>query len=642
MDLYRQNLLTLTTLDPELAAAVDRTAPAPHVTVAPSRSGAPSAEYALADGSKVTLHSRYDPLDEADGFARAADTDKVTTYIVLGFGLGHHVKALLGAMRKGSRIIVIEHDMGLFRAAMGAVDLREVFLSRRVSIFVGKSTPELFTALNPHVVRIFLDAVYLVHRPSAQAAPDYYRAVHEALTDYIDYGMQNVITTVSIDLMSKTNTLMNLPWYASSPGIARFRDAFKGRPAVIVSAGPSLHRNIDILPRAAGKAVVIAVSTVFKPLLRRGIKPDFAVILDYHPISKKYFEDADGDEDVILVADPKASWEAVEAHAGPKAVVHNDALHRTIGSPDFHKGLLPAGTTVAHSAFFFAEYMGADPIIFVGQDLAHPDGVTHVPGTAVHDIWAVEANRFSSIEMKEWETILRMQKNLRRITDVHGNEIYTDGQMFSYLQQFEVNFYNSAATVIDATEGGAAKKYTTPMTLADALDKYAATPLGDFPDASHLEEADRTDAGGRADIDRALAGWLSRMGEVHAFYERTLAILEEIEKYWPDQERIAPLLAEVDGIRSEVEGYTDVNSLVRESAQAAELLKIKADRAIASKRLEGLEEQKARLERDVNYVSGLRDAVEGLEGSFERALERFRTFDFSGRVESPDRQGAAL
>ena len=78
--------------------------------------------------------------------------------------------------------------------------------------------------------------------------------------------------------------------------------------------------------------------TIFKPLLKRGIKPDFAVILDYHPISAKYFEDAPGDEDVVLVADPKAAFEAVDAHRGPKAVIHNDALHRIIGEPAFQQG----------------------------------------------------------------------------------------------------------------------------------------------------------------------------------------------------------------------------------------------------------------------------------------------------------------
>ena len=632
MDVYQGNLLTLTAIDPALAAEVSKVRPAEHVRVFPSKSGTPTAEIRTENGGTILLHSRYDPADEARAFAGGADTGKVTYYVILGFGLGHHIKALLAAARKESRIVVIERDIALFRAALEALDLREVFASRRVTPVVGKAVPDIFRALNPHVVGMFLDTVYLVHKPSVESAPEYYTEVHKGLSDYVTYGMQNVITTVSVAFLSKMNCLMNLPYYAFSPGVARYKGSYTGYPAIVVSAGPSLHRNIDVLGQAQGRAVIIAVSTIMKPLLRRGIKPDFAVVLDYHPISKKYFESADGDEDVVLVVDPKASYDAVQAHRGPKAVMHNDALHAIIGSPAFHKGSMPAGTTVAHSALYFAQHIGADPIIFVGQDLAHPDGITHFPGTAVHDIWAVEANRFSSIEMREWESILRMRNNLRRIKDVHGNDVYTDGQMFSYLQQFEMNFYSSKAGIIDATEGGAAKRYTAVMTLAEALSRHAGRPLPARPEMPPPDKPDTAGANGRTEIESALGQRLEWIAQVRGFYDKTLSILKEIEKLWPDQKKLGPLLAEIEGIREEVKSYTEVNSLVRDIAQLYELRKIQADRKILSDRLDGLEKQKAQLDRDLDYVGGLRDSVDELEKIFRQALERFRSFDFDGRI----------
>lgn len=632
MNRYRGNVLTLAALDGKLAADVEIAAVAEHVVPLAAKSGAATAQIVRGDGRRITLHSRYDPVKGAEAFAAAADTEKITTYIVLGFGLGYHIKALLAASRKESQIIVIEKDLSVFRAAMEAVDLREVFASQRVFPIVGKAMPDIFAALNPHVVKIFLDTTYLVHRPSVETDPDYYNEVHRSLGDYITYGMQNVVTTVSVDFLSKMNTLMNLPWYAASPGVGRWRGAYEGHPAIVVSAGPSLHRNVEVLARAQGKAVIIAVSTVFKPLLRRGIKPDFAVVLDYHPISRKYFDDAAGDRDVVLVVDPKASWEAVEAHRGPKAVIGNHALDNIIGGPSFEKGVLPAGTTVAHSAFYFAQYIGAEPIIFVGQDLAHPDGVTHFPGTAVHDLWAVESNRFESIERREWETLLRMRNALRKIKDIHGNDIYTDGQMFSYLQQFEMNFYNSKATIIDATEGGAAKKYTTVMTLEEALGAYTTRPLPEMAGAVAPETPDIADEAGLDKIENVLKERLSAISKVRDFYERTLSTLREVEELWPDQEAMRPLFVRVEGIRVEVKRYREVGKLVKEIAQGLELLKVRADRKILSDRLEGIEEQKARLDRDIEYIGGLRHAVDALEGLFTQALERFEAFDFDRRI----------
>lgn len=630
MEPYQSNLLTLLSLDSALGALAAQSEPGERIRVFESKSGAATAEVTREDGAEILVHSRYDPADEAAAFARSAPLDKITTYIVLGFGLGYHIKALLAEARRESQIIVIEKDPALFRAALDSVDLRELFASRRVFPIVGKDIPEVFKALNPHVVKIFLDATYLVHRPSAQAAPEYYSEIHKAFGEFVTYGMQNVITTVSVDFLSKKNCLMNLPYYASSGGITRYQNAFAGHPAIIVSAGPSLHRNVEMLRRAQGKAVIIAVSTVFKPLLKLGIKPDFAVVLDYHPISKKYFEDAPGDRDVVLVVDPKASYEAVEAHRGPKTVIHNDALHEIIGSPAFHKGAIPAGTTVAHSAFYFAEYIGADPIIFTGQDLAHPDGITHFPGTAVHDIWAPELNRFQSIEMREWDAILRMRNSLRKVPDIHGNDIYTDGQMFSYLKQFEMNFHNSRAHIVDATEGGAAKKYTTVMTLAEALSRYAQDKLPEMPGES---STDRCADDGRGEITEALEARVTGMSEIRDFYDRTLAILNEINEIWPDQEKMAPLLAEINEIRREVLTHKEENKLVRDIAQAVELRKVQHDRKMRSDRLEGLDMQKAQLERDLEYVAGLRDAVDELEKMFRDALERFRGFDFEGRIE---------
>src|SRR6185437_11105271 len=53
---------------------------------------------------------------------------------------------------------------------------------------------------------------------------------------------------------------------------------------------------------------------------------------------------------------------------------------------------------------------------------------------------------------------------LRRIPDCQGKPMYTEERLFTYLQQFERDFARSKARIIDATEGGAAKRGTTVMT----------------------------------------------------------------------------------------------------------------------------------------------------------------------------------
>ena len=51
-------------------------------------------------------------------------------------------------------------------------------------------------------------------------------------------------------------------------------------PAIVVSAGPSLNKNLMDLKKAVGKACIIATDTAMKPLLNAGIMPNLFVIID--------------------------------------------------------------------------------------------------------------------------------------------------------------------------------------------------------------------------------------------------------------------------------------------------------------------------------------------------------------------------
>src|SRR5262249_36201882 len=128
--------------------------------------------------------------------------------------------------------------------------------------------------------------------------------------------------------------------------------------------------------------------------------------------------------------------------------------------------------TVAHLAFYLAEYLGCDPIIFVGQDLGFSDGLAYTPGTSYEDVWRPELGRFCTVEMKQWEHIARERPILRRIPDYQGRAMYTEERLFSYLQQFERDFSVSRSRIIDASEGGALKRGARPMGLSEAIAEF--------------------------------------------------------------------------------------------------------------------------------------------------------------------------
>jgi len=71
----------------------------------------------------------------------------------------------------------------------------------------------------------------------------------------------------------------------NSPNVGIFFDKFKDVPIIIVSTGPSLDKNIDLLKEAKGRALIISAGSALRPLLMRNIKPDFFAIIDPQDIT---------------------------------------------------------------------------------------------------------------------------------------------------------------------------------------------------------------------------------------------------------------------------------------------------------------------------------------------------------------------
>src|SRR6185295_5531061 len=98
---------------------------------------------------------------------------------------------------------------------------------------------------------------------------------------------------------------------------------------------------------------------------------------------------------------------------------------------------------------------------------------------------------------------------LRRIPDYQGRPMYTEERLFSYLQQFERDFARSKARIIDATEGGAAKRGAQVMTLAEVIRDLGQRD----PVAPDYGAAPAAAGGGEDEVLAAVPGCLARRTE---------------------------------------------------------------------------------------------------------------------------------
>lgn len=464
-------------------------------------------------------------------------------------------------------------------------------------------------------------------RPLQRIEPEFHAAVHKLVSEYASYLRSHMVSLLSNGIATSENVLQNLASFVGTDSVDIVKNRFAGLPAVVVSAGPSLQKNIDTLKNIRDRIVLIAVQTTLKPLLAAGIKPDFVTSLDYHQASRRFFDGLGTEQlkDIHLIAEPKANWHVVDYYRGlgPISLLGNEMAQLLLKDIGDKHANLPAGATVAHLAFYLAEYIGADPIIFVGQDLAFTGNVYYSPGTALHTLWRPEFNRFSTIEMKEWERIVRHRNILRKVPDIHGKEIYTDEQMFTYLQQFEKDFAKCPRRIIDATEGGCLKRACETMTLAETAESYCKKPIPQekFEYRRKMKLFDKT---ALAPAAEQVVKAVEEVGQLERISSETLELVKEMLELIDDQNALNQKMVRLDELRTMVKHRTEIYRMVMHVSQGAELYRFKQDRALGIETIEGQARQRRQLQRDVGYVSEIQKGCVRLADMLNTAEKRLQ------------------
>lgn len=621
--IYCRNMAALFRADGKLAQRIDEATDDGSVVLESAKRGGMTASVIPPRAERrVYVHSRIDPQGEAERFAARVDLSDDFCYVVSGFGLGYHIRALYDRLKGDAFIIVTEPNIQLLRAAMETVDLSDIIAADKCIILTRPDKGEVQTRLEPHNTLILMGAQFIAYPTAERIHNEFHAAMRKLIADHLTYCRMSIMTLVANSRITARNVLNNLPTYVSTPPIDPLRDRFKNKPAILVAAGPSLRKNIDQLAELKGKAVIISVQTTFKTLLDRGIEPDFVTTLDYHKMSKRFFENIDTTPGTHMVAEPKVTWHVLDTYKGPVSLLNNDFARLCVGDDLAARGALKAGATVAHLSLYLAAYMGCNPIVLVGQDLGYSNHVYYTPGVAMHDTWRPELNRFCTIEMKEWERIARFRNILMKVKDINGHDIYTDEQLFTYLQQFEGDFSAIPMTVIDATEGGVRKAGTEVMTLADVARQYCREPI-DPTCFAYREQLNRRD---HSRLEKAGERIKQRLADVDVFIadcKKMIAVLDELTRLLERPNEFNRRLADVDALRFKIRQQDHTYRMVSTMCQHAELQRFSADRKLSLADVDSMARAKRQLERDMRFVEAVIEGGDALKEILEESLQRF-------------------
>jgi hypothetical protein len=618
-DILARNLALLARQDAELAARVAEAEPTP-LAWAESKAGPLSASIEH-EGRPLWLASRYDPAREAAKLVEAVEHEKSACVVVLGLGLGYHVAELARDMGSRGVIVVFEPDASVWRAVLEKID--HVAWLRRGELVLADGQTDRAAILNrieKHAATVTQGTHLLTHPPTRQRHEQAVRDFSQMIAEVLAFCRTNVATALVNAARTCRNLASNIDHYAAGAGTDELIDAAKGYPAVCVAAGPSLVKNVDLLRDAntRSKVVVIAAQTALKPLLARGIRPDFVTALDYSHISSRFYEGLPPLPDVTLVAEPKAHRTILEGFPGPIRVPHSQFNDLLLGDMALPRKPIRAGATVAHLSFYLAQHLGCDPIIFIGQDLGFSDGLYYAPGTAVHNVWSSEINPFNTIEMMEWRRVVRMKGHLRRAEDIHGRPIFTDEQMQTYLKQFERDFTGAGQTILDATEGGLVKQHATVVTLAEALREHATRPVPALP----VPPVD-LDRGRLNDLRDILRLRVREVHDLRAATQKTIPILRQMQEHQRDKARVDKLFARLNKLQRHVEQeLAQTFNLVNALNTVGSFKRARADRVIGHVSREGVDRQAHQLERDIENLDWLTQSCDEALSILDEAQQR--------------------
>jgi hypothetical protein len=611
------NLAALYRTDPTTATWLDKLAFPDELKFEATRDGNLTVQLTAYDGKSVYAHSRYRPVEEAQRMVAALPDSETGTYVVLSPGLGYPLTALEQRFHEPV-LIIAEPDRNLLKAMLCVLDLSTAIGSGRVVFLTDASKSHVHSQLHRLNTDMMLGLQFVQTPLAGRVMPDFHAAIRHQVQEFVAFGRVQMVTLLKNARITVENVVHNVADYTVSPGIETIHNKAAGYPAIVIAAGPSLARNIDQLAEYADKAVIISVQTVYRSLVERGIHPHFVTSLDFHETSANFFRDIPDMSRTMLVAEPKANWNVLDVFTGEKLILRHKLHPVLLGDQDPNHAGLQAGSTVAHLAFYVAQYVGCNPILFLGQDLSFTEAMYYAPGMDIENIWWPELSRFNTIEIKQWERIVRGRNILHPCTDMHGRPAYTDDQMKTYAQQFEADFAKAPQTIIQASEGGLALNGMTVRPFRDAAEEFCTRPLpADWLAAVRSARPPSAQA-----IRLALDKRLGEVIRVRDVATQTVALLEELETLVTDVPAFNRVVAKVDALRTEMQRYDAAFGLVVSAAQKAEFQRYSADRRLGRVDEENAETARRRLRRDRDYVAGLIEGSKFLERILPEALKR--------------------
>lgn len=336
----------------------------------------------------LPLHSQKGADAEAKQAFSGAKNTPTSMHVIFGIGLGHIFKEFC-ENSKGT-VLLYEPNLEILRVTLELVDfskelsLGNVFVSSDIETFkifyaehYTYPASTSFTSLASYRDVLYRDSIKQIItqvETIAGACQAEYNTLKQAAQWSIEMVLENL-----------TYTMNEIP-------LIEFKDLYKGKTAIVVSAGPSLDANIETIKKNRDKMIIFCVGTAFKALASNGITPDFVNIIEINDCSGqvKGFDLSK----INFILEPYTHTSIHKLQTGPKLLFPSNTSHANNYWANLTGvNIYPYTTkgTVSYESLFAAKMLGCKKIILVGQDLAYINNQCYSSGAAYSEL-AFEVN----------------------------------------------------------------------------------------------------------------------------------------------------------------------------------------------------------------------------------------------------------
>ncbi|EGL6317054.1 motility associated factor glycosyltransferase family protein, partial [Campylobacter jejuni] len=249
--------------------------------------------------------------------------------------------------------------------------------------------------------------------------------------------------------------------------------------AIVVSAGPSLAKQLPLLKAYQDKAVIFCADGALSMLEKEGIIPDYVTNLDFTDLAMKFFQNKENKTslNVLSCATHPNVVHSLKAE-NCMIILRNKALYQRFNLNDF--GYIDTGTHVSHFSYTLALALGFKNIIMIGQDLAFDEeGNSHSKGFALGERIDHTLN-LPTLQVPAYAGKGEV------LTHIAWNDYRIKLEYLFACNSKEAKFYN-------ATEGGARIHFTEELSFKECCEKLLTKekPKFDIPKSLTPNRSDK-------------------------------------------------------------------------------------------------------------------------------------------------------